>query len=84
MILGKPVKNPTMRWIAELMVVIAVVSIQLNGKQQRFITNVNPIHKRIIAYFGPKTLALYGLPPDMKTEPIVYHNYKKLSDWCQT
>ena len=82
--LGKPVKNPTMKWIAELMGPIAVVSIQLNGKQQRFITNVNPIHKRIIAYFGPKTLSLYELPPDIRAEPIPYHRYKKLSDWCQT
>ena len=73
-----------MKWIAELMGPIAVVSIQLNGKQQRFITNVNLIHKRIIAYFGPKTLSLYELPPDIRAEPIPYHRYKKLSDWCQT
>lgn len=82
--LGKPVKNPTMKWIAELMCHIAVVTIDVDDNKQRFITNVNAIHKRIIAYFGPSTLRLYGLPIDYKPENIDSRNYKKLADWCGT
>lgn len=81
--LGKPVKNPTMKWIAELMQGIAVVTIQQKNIKHRFVTNVNAIHKRIIAYFGLAALNIYGLPPDFKIQKIHYHNYKKIRDWCE-
>ena len=81
--LGKPVKNPTMKWIAELMQAIAVVTIHQNNIKHRFVTNVNAIHKRIIAYFGPTALHIYGLPPDFYLQKIDYHNYKKIRDWCE-
>lgn len=37
---GKPVKNPTMKWIAELMNMIAVVTLISDGKKHRIVTNV--------------------------------------------
>lgn len=81
--LGKPIKNPTMKWIAELMCAIAVVTINTGKLKQRFVTNVNEIHKRIITYFGKGALIIYGLPPDLRLQSVDYSNYKKLRDWCE-
>ncbi|HAU1190305.1 TPA: IS1634 family transposase, partial [Legionella pneumophila] len=64
--LGKPVQNPTMKWIAELMNVIAVVTIVTNNQKHRVITNVKPVHQQIISYFGPYALEIYGLPSETK------------------
>jgi len=81
--LGKPVKNPTMKWIAELMNIIAVVTIISNNQKHRVVTNVKTVHQRIIAYFGKHALAIYGLPEDLTHVPIDYSNYKNLLHWCE-
>jgi transposase len=60
--LGKPVKNPTMRWIAELMNSIAVVTLVSNHQKHRIVTNLKPVHQRIISYFGKYALSLYLWP----------------------
>ena len=39
-----------MKWIAEMMVVIAVVSVNSENHQQRIVTHVNQVHRNIIAY----------------------------------
>ncbi|AWN72815.1 TPA: IS1634 family transposase [Legionella pneumophila subsp. pneumophila] len=80
---GKPVKNPTMKWIAELMNIIAVVTIKTESGIQRIVTNVKKIHRRIIAYFGQHALQIYGLPLDLKRVEINYSNYKNLLHWCE-
>jgi transposase len=80
--LGKPVKNPTINWIAELMVMINVVTLDTDEHQQQLVANVNSIHKRIIAYFGKEALRIYGLPPDFELRKIDSSHYKKLLDWC--
>ena len=80
---GKPVQNPTMKWVAELMVVIAVVTINTEDAKQRFVTNVNQVHRKIIAYFGASALKIYGMPPDYQQVPIQYDNYKNLLQWCE-
>lgn len=80
---GKPVKNPTMKWIAELMNMIAVVTIKTDNKHHRIVTNVKKVHQRIIAYFGPHALQIYGLPPDLEHVIIDYSNYKNLLHWCE-
>ena len=59
---GKPVKNPTMKWIAELMNMIAVVTIHMDDNLQRIITNVKKVYQRVIrviAYFGEHALEIY-------------------------
>ncbi|MFN7095330.1 MAG: hypothetical protein ACK4M7_08205, partial [Burkholderiales bacterium] len=81
--LGKPVQNPTLKWIAELMHVIAVVNLQFNGQTQRIVTNVSQVHRKIIAYFGQAALGIYGLPPDYQQVTISYANYKNLLHWCE-
>ena len=80
---GKPVKNPTMKWIAELMNMIAVVSIKTEFGIQRIVTNVKKVHRRIIAYFGQHALQIYGLPLDLKHVEIDNSNYKNLLHWCE-
>lgn len=81
---GKPVKNPTIKWIAELMNMIAVVTIiNEEGHRQRLVVNVKKVHQRIIAYFGKHALEIYGLPPDLIHVPINHFNYKNLLHWCE-
>jgi transposase len=80
---GKPVKNPTMKWIAELMNMIAVVTIVTENRRERIVTNVKKVHQRIIAYFGKHALEIYGLPPDLKQVNINHSNYKNLLHWCE-
>lgn len=81
--LGKPIKNPTLKWIAELMNMIAVVTIINNNQKHRIVTNVKAVHKRIIAYFGKHALDIYGLPQDLVHVPINHINYKNLLHWCE-
>ena len=80
---GKPIQNPTIKWIAELMNMIAVVTIITDDKRHRIVTNVKQVHQRIIACFGAHALEIYGLPPDLKRVDINYSNYKNLLHWCE-
>ena len=80
---GKPIKNPTMKWIAELMNMIAVVTINMDDRRHRIVTNVKKVHQRIIASFGVHALEMYGLPPDLERVEINYSNYKNLLHWCE-
>lgn len=80
---GKPIKNPTMKWIAELMDMIAVVTINMDDRKHRIVTNVKKVHQRIIAYFGVHALDIYGLPPNLGYVEINYSNYKNLLHWCE-
>lgn len=80
---GKPIKNPTIKWVAELMNMIAVVTIVTEEHRHRIVTNVKKIHQRIIAYFGQHALEIYGLPPDLERVSIDYSNYKNILHWCE-
>jgi transposase len=76
--LGKPTQKPTLKWIAEFMIVIAVVSIRTPTARQRIVVNLNQVHRKIIAYFGKAAMRIYGLPPDYEQVSINYSNYKNL------
>ena len=80
---GKPIKNPTIKWIAELMNMIAVVTIVTEDRRHRIVTNVKKVHQRIIAYFGQHALEIYGLPQDLDRVSINDSNYKNLLHWCE-
>lgn len=85
--LGKLVKNPTLKWIAELMNVIAVVTIVTNNQKHRIVTNVKPVHQQIISYFGPYALEIYGVSKELARvasfsgRPIEQNNYKNRLSW---
>ena len=80
---GKPIKNRTMKWVAELMSMIAVVTIMIDDKRHRIVTNVKKVHQRIIACFGVHAFEIYGLPSDLARVEINYSNYKNLLHWCE-
>lgn len=80
---GKPINNPTMKWIAELMNMIAVVTIITDAKRHRIVTNVKKVHQRIIVYFGKHALNIYGVPLDLEHVEINHDNYKNLLHWCE-
>jgi transposase len=88
--LGKPVQNPTMKWIAELMNVVAVVTIVTNNQKHRVVTNVKPVHQQIISYFGQYALEIYGLSTGLARgtgflcPSIEQDNYKNRLSWCET
>ena len=65
--LNKPVTNPTMRWIFQLMEGISIVRISSALPQdplQLFITNLTELRKKIILLFGPTAASIYHLIPD--------------------
>ena len=80
---GKATQKPTMKWIAEMMVVVAVVTIDTSGIKKRIVTNLNQVHRKIVCYFGKSALKIYGLPPDYQQETISFDKYKNFLDWCE-
>ena len=56
--LGKPVKNPTLRWLFQLMSSITVVSFydEAQGRWYQKIANVKLIHRLIIMHFGEEAM----------------------------
>lgn len=61
--LNKPVQNPTMRWIFQLMEGIGVIQLYDVTKKEvkRLVTNLNQLRKKIIRLFGDTACILYGL-----------------------
>jgi hypothetical protein len=85
--LGKLVKKPTFKWVAELMNPIAVVTIINDNKKHRIVTNVTTVHKQIISYFGRYALQIYGLSKDLVCVNMKHYdgnyNCEKLISWCE-
>lgn len=62
--LGKPIKNPTMRWIFQIMEGIGIVRFfdkKLCKPVKEMITNLNKLRKKIIIHFGETACRMYGL-----------------------
>ncbi len=62
--LGKPIKNPTLRWIYQMMSVVSVVCLW-DEAQQRWIKkvcNLKKIHAVILHAYSSQALDIYGLP----------------------
>lgn len=78
---GKPILNPTAQWIFTLMASIAVVEIYDDGKLKSIITNVQPLHEKIIAYFGVNAKHIYGVPIDLVPSQVKL-NQKIWLEWC--
>jgi len=82
--LGKPIKNPTLRWLFQLLSKISVICLYDPAEQQwhRYISNIKTIHKVILFHFGTEAMALYGIPPDSPL-PLYDKNQKTLIQWCE-
>lgn len=64
--LNKPVQNPTLRWIFQIMEGLGVVRIQENpdGPPRELLTNMSTLRKKIIQLFGPTACRMHGLNPE--------------------
>jgi transposase len=79
--LGKPIQNPTSQWIFAIMASIAVVEIKQGGKLQWIITNVHPLHQKIISYFGGNAKIIYDVPIALQPGDVKL-NQKNWLAWC--
>jgi transposase len=69
--LGKKIKNPTMRWIFQLMEGIGIVRFYRGTAKKlvkEVITNLNDLRKKIIRLLGNVTSEMYGLIPKSQPE----------------
>jgi len=62
--LGKPVQNPTLKWVFQLLDGIGIVkSYDTARKAYRvFVTNLNDLSRKIINLMGPTASEIYGIP----------------------
>ena len=62
--LNKPVQNPTMRWIFQIMEGIGVVKFfekNIRTPVRELITNLSELRKKIIRFFGETACQIYGI-----------------------
>ena len=62
--LGKPIQNPTLRWIFQIMEGISLVQFyekHIEKPVKEVIMNLNALRQKIIRFFGETACLLYGL-----------------------
>lgn len=60
--LNKPVQNPTLRWIFQLMEGISIVTLSdTAGSTQEFVTNLTEVRQKTIMFFGKTACWMYGI-----------------------
>lgn len=81
--LGKPIKNPTMRWIFQLMSKITVLCLwdEVSGRWVKRVCNVKTLHQVIAHQFGLHAKQIYGIPINTSL-PQYDKNQKSLHLWC--
>jgi hypothetical protein len=63
---NKPIKNPTLRWIFQIMEGISIVRMIgriTQGVVKELVTNLTDLRKKIIRFFGDTASRMYGLIP---------------------
>jgi transposase len=71
--LGKEIKNPTVRWIFQIMEGIGIIRFfdeSLCKPVKEMITNLNTLRKKIIYHFGENACRMYGLIQKNQTESL--------------
>lgn len=68
--LGKPVQNPTVRWLFQCMEGINIVYLKNDKVTKALITGITPLRKKIIRLFGPAACRLYGLIAENAVEGV--------------
>lgn len=64
--LNKPIKNPTLRWVFQIMEGVSVVRLSAEltqGLAREVVTNLTELRKKIIRLFGDTACRMYGLIP---------------------
>ena len=64
--LNKPVQNPTLRWVFQIMEGLGVVRVQeaSGGPPRELLTNLTDVRRKIIRLFGPTACRTHGLNPE--------------------
>lgn len=57
---GKPIQNPTPRWLFQCMEGVAVVNVSVDDKMRSIVANINVLRRQIIRLFGPVSEKIYG------------------------
>lgn len=66
--LNKPIQNPTLRWIFQLMEGISIVTLtDTLGKTQELVANLNQVRQKIIRFFGDTACWMYGMINDQNS-----------------
>jgi len=63
--INKPIQNPTLRWIFQIMEGIGIVNFyqqNIRDPIRQLITNLTDLRKKIITLFGPSAKRIYGIP----------------------
>jgi transposase len=81
--LGKPIKNPTLRWIFQLMKDITLVKVYDDVQQQWHfaVCRLNTLHRLIVCLMGNNARKIYGVPI-AENFPDYDKNRKNLIQWC--
>ncbi len=58
---GKPIQNPTPKWLFQCMEGIAVVHTVIGDTQKSAVTNLTQLRRQIISLFGPQAQKIYGV-----------------------
>ncbi len=58
---GKPINNPTLKWIFQIMEGISIVK----TSTEAIITNIDVLRCKIIRLFGVTACHIYGLQPEL-------------------
>ncbi len=58
---NKPTDNPSMKWVYRLFQGVHVIVFSIDANQKKVVTNIDPLRQKIIRYFGPHAMAIYGV-----------------------
>ena len=58
----KETANPSMQWVYRLFHGVQVITLTIQEMTQEIVINLKGVHKKIIRYFGPKAMEIYGVP----------------------
>jgi transposase len=62
--INKPIKNPTMRWVFQIMEGIHVVYVRINGVITKHFTGINDLKRKIIRFFFHDVHLIYDVGND--------------------
>jgi transposase len=59
--LKKETAKPSMKWVYRLFYGVQVITLCLSDVNQEIVINLKAVQKKIIRYFGPRAMEIYGL-----------------------
>ena len=59
--LKKETAKPSMKWVYRLFYNVQVITLCLPEVRQEIVINLKAVQKKIIRYFGPQAMQIYGI-----------------------